>query len=73
MLGRDLPTTDRSTYFFQQNRQTDCGNKHMNRSETHECRNWDCGGCAIPFLGLRVSNFRYWFFVVCILKENTQY
>jgi len=29
----------------------------------HECKNWDCGS-AIPFLGIFVSNFRYWFFAV---------
>ncbi len=27
------------------------------------CGNWDCGS-AIPFLGIFVSNFRYWFFAV---------
>ncbi len=34
-------------------------------SQTHECGNWDCGR-AIPFLGIFVSNFRYWFFAVCM-------
>jgi hypothetical protein len=29
-----------------------------NRSQTHECGNWD-GGRAIPFLGIFVSNFLY--------------
>ncbi len=36
---------------------------YINRSQTHECGNWDCGR-AIPFLGIFVSNFRYWFFAV---------
>jgi hypothetical protein len=33
------------------------------RSQTHECGNWDCVR-TIPFLGISVSNFRYWFFAV---------
>ncbi len=33
-------------------------------AQTHECGNWDCGR-AVPFLGIFVSNFRYWFFAVC--------
>ncbi len=39
--------------------------EYINRSQTHECGNWDCGR-AIPFLGIFVSNFRYWFFVVML-------
>ncbi len=39
-------------------------------SQTHECGNWDCGR-AIPFLGIVVSNFRYWFFAVYC--HNTLY
>ncbi len=35
----------------------------INRSQTHEFGNWDCGR-KIPFLGIFVSNFRYWFFAV---------
>ncbi len=35
----------------------------INRSKTHKCENRDCGR-AIPFLGIFVSNFRYWFFAV---------
>jgi hypothetical protein len=30
----------------------------VNRSQTHECGNWDCGR-AIPFLGIFVSNAVY--------------
>jgi hypothetical protein len=37
---------------------------HINRSQTHECGDWDCGR-AFPFLGIFVSNFWYWFFAVC--------
>ncbi len=37
--------------------------EYINCSQTHECGNWDCGR-AIPFLGIFVSNFRYWFFAV---------
>ncbi len=35
----------------------------VNRSQTHECGNRDCGR-EIPFLGIFVSKFRYWFFAV---------
>ncbi len=38
--------------------------EYINHSQTHECGNWDCG-LAIPFLGIFVSNFRYWFFAAC--------
>ncbi len=31
--------------------------KKINRSQTHECGNWDCGR-AIPYLGIFVLNFR---------------
>ncbi len=69
---RFINSQDRSTYFLQQNRQIDCGNIYVNRSLTHERGNWDCGR-AISFLGIFVSNFRYWFFAVfnfraCTLK-----
>ncbi len=37
--------------------------EYINSSQTHECGNWDCGR-AIPFLGIFVSNFRYWLFAV---------
>jgi hypothetical protein len=48
--------------FLQQNMQIDRG-EYINRLQTHECGNWDCGQ-AIPFLGIFVSNFRYCFFAV---------
>ncbi len=46
---------DRSTYFLQLNRHADRSWYIINRSQSHECGNWDCGR-AIPFL----SNCRYW-------------
>jgi hypothetical protein len=49
------------TYILQQNRKMAW--EYINRSQTHECGNWDFGQ-AIPFLGVFVSNFWYWFFVV---------
>ncbi len=48
--------------FLQQNRQID-REKYINRSQTHECGNLDCGH-AIPFLGIFVSNFWYCVFAV---------
>jgi hypothetical protein len=43
--------------FLQQNTQTYQGNIYINRTQKHECRNWDYGR-AVPFLGIYVSNFR---------------
>jgi hypothetical protein len=40
---------------------------YLNRSQTHECGNWDCGQ-ASPCLGICVSNVRHWFFAVYILQ-----
>ncbi len=37
--------------------------KCINRSQKHECRNWDCIR-AVPFLGILVSNLRYCVFAV---------
>jgi hypothetical protein len=31
--------------------------EHINRSQIHECRNWE-RGCSVSFLGIAVSNFR---------------
>jgi hypothetical protein len=62
-----IPRIGRSTYFLLQNKQIDCGNKYINRSQTHECGNLDCGR-AIPFLGILVSNFWHWFFEVWSVK-----
>ncbi len=35
------------------------------------CGNWDCGR-AVPFLGIFVSNFRYWFFAVYTTSTTDQ-
>jgi hypothetical protein len=48
--------------FLQQNRQIERRNL-INRSQTHECGDWDCG-CSVPFLRIFVSNFRCRFFEV---------
>ncbi len=41
--------------------------EYINRSQTHECGNWERGG-AVSFLGIVVSpNFPYIAFAVCIL------
>jgi len=42
-------------------------NINKKRSQTHECGNWDCG-LAVSFLGIFVSNFRYWFFAAKELR-----
>jgi hypothetical protein len=36
---------------------------YRNRSQKHECRNWDRGR-AVSFLGIFVSHFRYSVFAV---------
>ncbi len=36
---------------------------YKNRSQTHECRNWERGR-TVSFLGIFVSNFRYSVFAV---------
>ncbi len=61
VCGRFIYSQDRSAYFLQQYRQIGGG---INRSQTHECGNWESGR-AILFLGIFVSNFRYCFFAVC--------
>jgi hypothetical protein len=43
--------------------------EYINRSQTHECGNWDCGR-VIPFLGMFVSNSRHWFFAVWLEFEQ---
>ncbi len=55
---RSMIPTYGSPIFLQQNRQTDQRNTvYVNRSQEHECRNWDWSR-AVPFLGIFVSNFR---------------
>ncbi len=41
---------------LQENRWTDRGNIHINRSQIYECRNWDWGR-AVLFLGIHKSVF----------------
>jgi hypothetical protein len=43
--------------------------EYINRSQLRECGNLDCGR-AIPFLGILVSNFRYYVFAVWIYWSN---
>jgi hypothetical protein len=43
--------------------------EYINRSQTHECGNWD-GVHVIPFLGMFVSNSRYFDFAVCISQAT---
>ncbi len=43
----------------------DPSREYIIRSQTHECGNWDWGP-DIPFLGIFASNFRHFFFAVCI-------
>ncbi len=45
----------RSTY-FPAVEWADRSRESINRSQKHECGNWNCGR-AIPFLGIFVSNF----------------
>ncbi len=46
---RFIYSYDRSTNAIQQNRRTDRGNLHINRSHIHEWKNWEWG-CAFSFL-----------------------
>ncbi len=50
-----------SVHIFPAAEQTDQSWEYINRSQIHERGFWDCGH-AISFLGISVSNFRYWFF-----------
>jgi hypothetical protein len=42
--------------------------EYINRSQTHECGYWDFGR-AIPFLGIFISNIRYWLLAVQLPKH----
>ncbi len=59
---RFIYSQDRSTY-FPAAEWADRSWEYINRSQTHECRNWDWGR-AILFLGIFVLNFRYCAFAV---------
>ncbi len=50
---RYIYSKDRSTYFV-----ADRSWENINRSEIHECRNWE-RGCSVSFLGIHKSDFRY--------------
>ncbi len=43
--------------------------KNINRSQNHECRNWDCSR-AVPFLVRFFSNFRYCVFAVHLKQRR---
>ncbi len=43
---------ERSTYFLQQNKQIHNAWEYMNRSQTHECGNWDCGRAILCWADL---------------------
>jgi hypothetical protein len=59
----DLYIPRRSVHIFPAEEYADQWWEYINRSQTHEFGNWDCGR-AIPFLGIFVSSFRHWFFAV---------
>jgi hypothetical protein len=50
---------------------TDQSWDYINHSQIHEGRNW-AGGCAVPFLGICVSNFRDKAFAVLGLEAVLQ-
>jgi hypothetical protein len=52
-----------SVHIFSSAEKADRSWGYINRSQTHECGNWDWGR-AVPFLGIFVSNFRYCVFAV---------
>ncbi len=65
---RFIDSQDSSTYFPAAEK-ADRLWEYINPSQTHECGNWDCGR-EIPFLGIFVSNFRYYFFEVHLTIEG---
>ncbi len=60
-----------SVYVFPEGEQAGRSWEYINRSQAHECENWDCGraipnlGLFSPLLRIFVSNFPYCFFAVC--------
>ncbi len=42
----------------------DRSEEYINLLQKHECWNRDCSLTVVPFLGIFVSNFRYWVFAV---------
>ncbi len=61
---------DRTSY-FPAAEQVDQSWEYINRSQTHEYGNWDCGR-AIPFLEIFVSNVRYCFLAVYTVREYSE-
>jgi hypothetical protein len=55
-----------------QDRRNDRKNIYINRSQIHECRNWK-RGCAVSFLGIMVSDFRYSVFAACVPLRRIHY
>jgi hypothetical protein len=55
--------------FLQQNRQTNRRNICINRSQTHECGNWNWSR-ANPFLDIFFPNFRYCVFAVHVVSSQ---
>ncbi len=60
---RFIQSQDWYTYFLQQNRETDRGNICINRSQTHECGNWDWDPIFL-FWEYLFRNYRYFVFAV---------
>jgi hypothetical protein len=50
--------------YFPAAEQADRSEEYINRSQKHQCRNWDCGR-EVPLLEIFVSNFQFCFFAVC--------
>ncbi len=57
-----VPISTFMCLWAQQNRQIDRGKKYKYGSQTHECRNWDCG-CASLFL--EIYMFQFLVLVLC--------
>jgi hypothetical protein len=55
---RDIYIFPQSVCLFAAANYVDQSWEYINRSQTHECRNWDCGR-AIPFLGIHKLDFPY--------------
>jgi hypothetical protein len=58
-----IPRIGPHIYIFPAAEYADRSWEYINRTQKHECRNWGCDR-VVPFLGIFVSNFRFWFFAV---------
>jgi hypothetical protein len=65
---RSINSQVRFTYFPTEE-WADRSREYINRSQKHECGNWDCSR-TVSFLEIFVSNFRYCVFAVCLRKSN---